>query len=151
MTLRDLLNDRRIRPHRASSQEIADLFSVVDRDLRDASSKGLSADRRFATAYNAVLQLATIVLRASGYRTAGSGHHWAALHVLPELMMAIELDRVDYFDSCRRKRNAADYDAAGRISSTEAKELLEEAEAFRTEVITWIEKEHSDLIGSGLP
>jgi uncharacterized protein (UPF0332 family) len=150
MTLRDLLNDRRIRPHRASSQEIADLLRVVDRDLRDAQLKGLSTDRRFSTAYNAVLQLANIVLRASGYRTAGSGHHWAALHVLPELLPSAEPDRADYFDSCRRKRNMADYDVAEAISKAEAEELLEEAHAFRSEIITWMESEQPDLLRGGL-
>ena len=34
-----------------------------DRDLADSAIKEISADRRFATAYNAVLQLATIALR----------------------------------------------------------------------------------------
>ena len=51
---------------------MADLLRIVDRDLKDASILELSADRRFVTAYNAALRLATIVLRASGYRTPGT-------------------------------------------------------------------------------
>jgi hypothetical protein len=50
-----------------SRSEIDSLFRVVDRDLEDAAVPGVSADRRFATAYNAALQLATVVLRAHGY------------------------------------------------------------------------------------
>lgn len=69
-----LLRSGRIRSHRPNRQEIASLFAVVARDLNDAAIPALSADRRFATAYNAALQAATavmysekaIVRRASG-------------------------------------------------------------------------------------
>jgi len=50
------LRERRIRKHRTNAQEIANLFEVVERDLADASILQLSPDRRFATAYNAILQ-----------------------------------------------------------------------------------------------
>ena len=62
------------------------MFRIVDRDITDADIKEISADRRFATAYNAALQLATIVLYASGYRTTQSGHHWATLKALTDLI-----------------------------------------------------------------
>lgn len=76
MTLEELLVERRLRPHQTSPQEIADLLRVVDRDLADAEVPQISADRRFATAYNAAPQLATIALHAAGYRAARAGHHW---------------------------------------------------------------------------
>ncbi|MCI0334590.1 MAG: hypothetical protein L0228_15340 [Planctomycetes bacterium] len=49
----------------------------MDRDLKDAAITGLSSDRRFAVAYNAVQQLAKMVLACEGYRVATSktGHH----------------------------------------------------------------------------
>ena len=146
MTLRNLLAEKRIRPHTSSSKEISDLFKVVDRDIRDAKLASLSPDRGFATAYNGILQLATIVLRGSGYRTAGGAHHWATFHVLPELFPQCGTDQADYFDACRRKRNIADYDAAGMITNAEVKELLSEASAFRKEVISWLKSEHPELI-----
>jgi hypothetical protein len=57
-----LLREGRIRRHRTNWQEIASLFEVVERDLADAAITALSADRRFATAYNAALQAATAVM-----------------------------------------------------------------------------------------
>lgn len=54
--------------------------------------------------------------------------------------------RADYFDSCRKKRNVADYDAAGMISDAEVKELLEEIECFRNDVLSWLDREHPDLV-----
>jgi hypothetical protein len=60
MNLAELSAEGRLRPHHTSPKEVADLLRVVDRDLADAGIAQLSTDRRFATAYNAALQLATI-------------------------------------------------------------------------------------------
>jgi hypothetical protein len=50
--------------------------ALVARDLADAQVQGLSADRRFATAYNAALQTAKMAIACAGYRvTAKAGHH----------------------------------------------------------------------------
>jgi hypothetical protein len=43
------------------------MLGLVDRDLSDASREEISMDWRFNIAYNAALQLATIVLYARGY------------------------------------------------------------------------------------
>lgn len=51
MTLRDWLNNGWLRPHKTSMKEIADLFMIVDRDLKDAESEGLSNDWRFGIAF----------------------------------------------------------------------------------------------------
>ncbi len=121
-------------------------MGVVDRDLEDASLEQLSADRRFATAYNAVLQLSTIVLRASGYRTGGAGHHWITFQMLTLLLSPREQERTDYFDACRRKRNAADYDASGEVSEVEVLELIAEARGFRDAVLVWLEEKQPELV-----
>ena len=54
---RTVLSAQELRAHRTSPQEINDLRAVVERHLADANIDALSNDRRFATAYNAVLQL----------------------------------------------------------------------------------------------
>jgi len=126
------------------------LIRLVDRDLADAGIEALSADRRFATAYNAVLQLATIVLRGSGYRTTGVGHHWVTIQSLPHLLGEGEQDRTDYFDSCRRKRNHIDYDAAGGIADSEATELYYESHAFRGIVLDWLQQNRPDIFPEGV-
>lgn len=53
---------------------------LIARDLADAGVAGLSADRRFATAYNAALQAANMAVACAGYRiTARTGHHQVSL------------------------------------------------------------------------
>ncbi len=54
--------------------------ALIARDLADASLTGLSADRRFATAYNAALQAANMAIVCAGYRIVSRvGHHRASL------------------------------------------------------------------------
>lgn len=49
-----------------SGDEINKLLAIVDRDLKDAT-ESISPDWQFGIAYNAVLKLCTILLRAEGY------------------------------------------------------------------------------------
>jgi hypothetical protein len=65
--LNRLLAEGRLRKHRTSAREIADLFRVVERNLADASVEAVSTDRRFTIAYEAALGLATITLYCNGY------------------------------------------------------------------------------------
>ena len=65
MTWQNLLAARRAKRHKTSRQELDGLRAIVERDLKDAAVAGLSEDRRFATAYNAVLQLATMASKRS--------------------------------------------------------------------------------------
>ncbi len=146
MRLKKLLAEGQLRKHKTSAREIAELVAIVERDLKDADQSDLSLDRRFTTVYNAALQLATIALHAAGYRTAGQRHHWATIHVLPEIMGSKAEKRRDYLDACRTKRNVADYDRAGEISETEATEILDEVLKFRADLLEWLRVQHPDLI-----
>lgn len=140
-----LLGEGRIRRHRTNPQEIASLFQVVQRDLADAAITALSADRRFATAYNATLQAATAVVYSEGYRAHGLSHHSTTFEFLKEAMGPGITSLADYFDDCRRKRNRADYIGAGYISMTEAEDLLREAREFAAQAQAWIQTHHPEL------
>jgi uncharacterized protein (UPF0332 family) len=147
--LKRWLDSGDLRRHRTSRREIADLLAVAERDLSDAQVTALSLDRRFATAYSGALQLATIVLAASGFRAgAQRGHHVVTWQALPELMGVSMTETAVYFDSCRALRNHTDYDRTGVVSAPEVDEVLREAEAFRDRVLEWLDKEHSRLVRS---
>src|SRR5438094_4348453 len=103
MTWKDLLQNQRVKPHQTSHEELHDLRAVVERDLKDAKLNQLSADRRFATAYNAVLQLTKMVLACEGYRVTGTGHHQTTFEALGLAMGKPVSALVPYFDACRRK------------------------------------------------
>lgn len=145
MTWQDLVNQGAVRPHTTSIAELSDLRAVVERDLNDAALTALSADRRFATAYNAVLQLSKMAVACAGYRVKGLGAH-ASTFEAAELAIGQTVTRqTNYFDTCRRKRNTIDYDSAFVASDTEAAELLKEAIKFRETVEECITKHYPVL------
>jgi uncharacterized protein (UPF0332 family) len=143
MSLKDLLNQGRLKQHKTSKKEIENLLALVRRDIKDAKIEGLSSDRRFACAYNAVLQLATILLYCKGYKPEGAGHHFIVFQAMKIIMGNNYYTLADYFDSCRSKRNITDYDYAGAISDSEVEELIEEAEKFLEITINWLKKNYT--------
>ena len=115
-------------------RSLADLSNLIDRDLNDAQVASLSADRRFAIAYNAALNLANYVIRKNGYRvTAKVGHHKVTFLIAGEALGRTAKKHLDYFDVCRRKRNKVDYDLAGVATDKDVAELIEKVMEFKTE------------------
>jgi hypothetical protein len=132
------LADKRIKTHTTSRQELDDLRAVIARDLADAIIPALSADRRFATAYNAALQTAQLVIACAGYRVSGLGHHQTSFEAAELALGASSARLMAYFDACRRKRNTVDYDRAHVATEAEAGEVVTQAKAFLTLAETWI-------------
>ncbi|MFV1968232.1 MAG: hypothetical protein ACC628_22645 [Pirellulaceae bacterium] len=119
---------------------------MVERDLKDASLPGLSEDRRFATAYNCILQLAKMAIACAGYRvTAKQGHHENTFVALELAVGSPVAKLAKYFDTCRRKRNLVDYNLANVVTETELDELLEKSVEFRTTIENWIVKNYPQL------
>jgi hypothetical protein len=87
----------------------------VARDLKDARVVGLSTDRQFATAYNAVLQLAKMAIACAGYRVVGAGHHQTTFEAVELALGSSVATLASYFETCRRKRNILDF---GREAKT---------------------------------
>jgi len=145
MTWTQLLANNEVQRHRTSKKELDKLRSVICRDLADASIDSVSADRRFATAYNAALQAAKIAIACAGYRVVGTGHHRISLEVVNLAMGKAAAPYSDYFDRCRRKRNAIDYDDAFVATETEATEIISKAKEFIEVIEQWIAKNHPSL------
>ena len=109
LSLQDWLNEGRLRAHKTAKSEMRQLLSVFQRDIQDSRSESISLDRRFATAYSAALTICTAALAASGYRTAGEGHHYFAVQSLA-FTLGLDPDTIEKFNRFRRKRNIADYE-----------------------------------------
>ena len=146
MNLKALLSQGRLRKHKTSKEEISNLLELIDRDIKDAKIKGLSADRKFVCAYNAALQLATIILYCKGYRSWGVGHHFTVFQAVKGIVDSSYHKLIDYFDSCRAKRNMTDYDYAGGVSDSEARELIKEAEGFLEITLDWLKTNYPNLL-----
>jgi len=87
---------------------VLDLLDIVERDLKDAQCD-LSSDWKFNIAYNAALQLCTILLNASGYRPEKTLAHYRTLGALPLILGADRQGDAEYLETCRKTRNTAEY------------------------------------------
>jgi hypothetical protein len=146
MSLRDLAAKGFITQEPTSPPEIAELIAMADRDLQNASVEGLDPDWQFAIAYQAVLHLATAVMRAEGWRPAGSAHHYATLAALGEIAGRQFARTVVYFQTCRTKRNSVSYERVGQITSAEVAALLQAAADLRPWTLRWLARNHPQLV-----
>ncbi|MBI3885192.1 MAG: hypothetical protein HY302_05625 [Opitutae bacterium] len=133
-----------LKAHTPTTQQVAAIFGVVDRDLED-SRRNLSPDGQFNIAYNAALQLCAIVLLAEGWKPDKLNAHYRTISALPVILGKLRQDDADYLDACRAMRNGLEYDAAGKVSAKEAKELRDFAAELREIVVTWLAEKHPEL------
>lgn len=145
MIWKKLLAEDKVHTHSTSKKELDALRAVIKRDLSDAAVKGLF--RRFATAYNAALQAAKMAIACAGYRLANApGHHRLTFDAARLALGSSAVRSLDFFETCRRKRNVIDYDHAFVATKTEAEEIVAEAQAFFKLVENWIAAHHPKLI-----
>ena len=133
-----------LKAHSPTKPQVAAIFGVVDRDLED-SRRNLSPDGQFNIAYNAALQLCAIVLLAEGWKPDKLNAHHRTISALPLILGPERQNDADYLDTCRAKRNGLEYDAAGKVSAKEAKELRAFAAELRGIVVNWLAKKHPEL------
>lgn len=144
MSLDDWAKAGWLKAQAPTRDQIAKIFGVVERDLEDAT-RNLSPDGQFNIAYNAALQLCAIVLLAEGWKPDKLNAHHRTLTALPLILGPARQNDSDYLDVCRAKRNGLEYDAAGKVSAAEAKELRQFATELRVHVMAWLDQKHPKL------
>ncbi|NVM04472.1 MAG: hypothetical protein HWN67_19265 [Candidatus Helarchaeota archaeon] len=141
MSLTDWEKNGWLKSHKTSQQEIQNLLRIIERDLDDCQKMNVSADWRFAIAYNAALQCCTIPLFCSGYMpTRGQSIHYRVIQSLVFTLGSNFDEIVAYLNSCRVKRNISDYEAIGSISESEVKELTDVVEELHKKVKNWLKR-----------
>lgn len=146
MPWRKLLEQRRVVLEKAYRAEIEAQRELAARALADASIVVVSNDGRFNHAYDAARALATLVVRASGYRVKGAGGgHYNTFLALEAADPESFAEFAAYFDLCRAKRNELSYISPGIVSRSEVDEILDEVPRFMEAVHQWLLKEHPDL------
>lgn len=131
MAFEELLRQRRIHPHRATSEEITRLLALADRDIKMARrTMAEDWDWAFSIAYNAVLQSARAFMYSQGYRPATEQGHKNTFAFLRAALGDDFASLVGYFDRMRTKRNQAIYDVAGLVTEAEARAIFRKAVEF---------------------
>lgn len=131
--------------HKTSPEEIAELFAVAERDLRDSAVSGLSPDTQLGLAYNAALQLCTAGLAAAGYRASRERKHYLTLQS-SAFTFGADAKLVAQLEAFRKKRNVGDYERVGLTSQKEANELRDIAKDLRERVRSWIQLSRPELL-----
>jgi len=138
MSWTKLLADKHVAREPTHKSELDDLRALVARNLDDAQVRGVSAQGRYEFGYNAARLMATIVIRACGYRVvARTGHHYWTFTALETADATFEKAAAN-FDAARSRRNDFSYDAPVEISDTDAGDLIEAARQFHRAAETWI-------------
>ena len=144
MSLKQWQQNGWLKPHRATREEIAGLYAVIERDLAASSTRGLDEDWRFAIAYNAALQAAA-ALKAAGYEVAkgGGAHH----HTIESIRLTLGDDgtAVALLQAFRAKRGGGVYEATGVATETETRELRQLAADLFRRLKDYVKTHHPDL------
>ena len=156
MSLEKLAQIGWYKPEPTSPQEIADLFSIVDRSVADLKVEDISDDLRFHAAYNAILTLANVALRASGYRVSlGQGHHQRVIESLESTLTTQDAGArerwVRKIKSHAQKRNATSYDLAGGVSPSDLAQVIRDLSALREQVEAFLKDNHPGLLANDTP
>lgn len=146
MTWKKLLADRRVVAEPSGREDIANLRELARRNLKDAAVEALSEDGRFDCAYGAARAIATIVVRAEGYRVRQPGAHYNTFLALEAADPSNFADFATFFDACRIIRNEVSYDTAGVVSESQIAELIERVILFQGLVEKWLARQHPDLV-----
>ncbi len=145
VSLSDWLKSAWLIEHETSPEEITDLLSIIERDLNDCRSPGLSSDWKMAIAYNAALHVAIVGLAAEGYRVARESHHFRAIQSL-EFTLGCNSKLIARVDAFRKKRNISDYERAGSVSDREVEEINTLATELHSQLLDWLRNSHPELI-----
>jgi hypothetical protein len=84
-------------------------------------------------------------VRAAGYRPKTVGGHYNTFVALEAADPAFAA-RSAYFDGCRIKRNASEYDFAGGVSDTDADGLLKAVQEFAIDAEEWVKVHYPHLV-----
>jgi len=133
--------------HESSRQEISELLGIIETDLEDARIPELSADRRLACCYGALLTAARAALRAAGYRVPKSSpsHHYYAIQSL-RFTVGLNAQVLRQIETMGKKRATADYVRVGEVSQSMVEEGLTFAEEYCERITDWIREAHPSLI-----
>lgn len=145
MSLQQWADNGWLRRHETSPKEIDNLLKIVERDLRDVKEGSVSYDWQFGIAYNAALKLCAILLYAQGYKAERNLQNYRTIQALPIILGKEMNPNAQYLDTCRAKRNIAEYDQIGVVSRGEAEELILFVEELREIVLQWLKKSHPEL------
>ena len=132
-------------PRQPKPADLASARAIMRRDLAVAIGVDSDQDWRFNIAYNALLKVAEAALAAEGFETARTGNkHERSIETLRHTL-GLDVGTVQQIQAFRKKRNIAEYEAAGVVSQREAEEVVALAAALIPRFERWLSEKHPEL------
>ena len=133
-----LLDSRQLEAIDVPDADVAAMWQKAVASARDAQREGLAPDNQYVLGYQALLQMATAILAAAGYRTRGAqGHHANTFYALA----ALGIDRLGDIDvrteRIRQMRKLSAYEP-GSPTSEQIRRLRELIEASLPAARQWL-------------
>ena len=128
--LQRLLDSRQLETIDAPDADVAALWQKAVASARDARREGLSSDNQYVLGYQALLQMATAILAAAGYRTRGAqGHHANTFYAVAALGIDMLSDIDLRTERIRQMRKLSAYEPRSPTSEqiSRLRELLAES------------------------
>jgi len=72
--------------------------------------------------------------------------HYRAIQSLPLILGSHHETDAKYLDTCRNKRNVAEYDYVGGVTNDDVAELIGYVNELRDEVLRWLNENHPELL-----
>lgn len=128
----------------ADPAEITRLRRKIATKLSDALNDQISLESRFDLAYEALLQIGLVALRANGLRPdSRGGHHALALQTL-DSTIGYPREKLRLLDRFRRQRADGLYDASFEPSEAEVQALLDTVSELKDHLEDWLSKTHPE-------
>ena len=106
-----LLDGRQLETIETSDADVAALWQKAVASARDAQSEGLSPDNQYVLGYQALLQMATAIIAAAGYRVRGAqGHHANTFYTVSALEIEGLIDLDVRTERIRQMRKLSAYE-----------------------------------------
>ena len=136
--LQRLLDSRQLETIEVSDADVAALWQKAVTSARDARREGLSPDNQYVLGYQALLQMATAILAAAGYRTRGAqGHHANSFYAVAALGIK-GLEEIDVrTERVRRMRKLSAYEP-GSPAPEQVRQLRELLESSLPAARQWL-------------
>ena len=146
MTLQNLAGIGKLKPHKATPEEMSRLLGSAADAINDSRRKENSPNSRLDLAYKAIMQVSLAALMANGFRpsTSEPGHQQTTIQTLPKTI-GITPERMRVFDAYRRARNVADYEG-DPVEERLVAECSEAANGLLAAVRAWLKENRPDLL-----
>ncbi len=140
-----MLASRHIQEADASDAEVAGMWAKALRTLRSSGVAGLNRDSALTITYQAALQAATAVVRCSGYRVRGEGHHQHTFDAAAAVGSAEVEAAARDLNVIRRRRHRAVYDWDGATTAEDVDALRQTTERLLASAHAWLAAERPGL------